>query len=191
MDLGVAIVTFLFILLASIYLYNYVFEGILIREERSDLLRVSHYLTSSLLQTPGNPANWTEISDGRFNTGNISSLGLAVPSNLQYGDLQERGSTAALKQAGLYVLHESKVSRLADLDSTKNETLAKLLGAAGYHFHISFDKWNGSDYNTAYGVGTEPVGATHVVRIDRMAIINDTRTHVVIKVWQECLVRPC
>ena len=73
----VAVITFIIILIASMWLWDYSREKIHLTERRADLEIISKNALSVLVETPGNPANWTNLSDSDFNRTNIYSLGLA------------------------------------------------------------------------------------------------------------------
>jgi len=188
-DAIIAVITFVVILLSSIWIWDYSREKIYLTERRYDLELISKNVLSVLVETPGNPANWTNISDTDFNQTNINSLGLARSSSHNNLNLGLKGRSGGLVFSDYLVLEVDKIERFDNLSSLKYDACKKILGILGpnYEFGIDVNVLNGSNYVTRYQIGTTvtPI-SKDIVRADRYALLNGTWTNVVFKVWQEC-----
>jgi len=192
MDLVVAMITFLFVIIAAFYTHDYAFEQIYLWEERVDLLRVNHYLAGALLENPGIPGDWYRINESDFNGGNISSLGLSISGSVN--DTQTKMSSTSLMNSGLDMIDSDKLDRLVELNDTHYNEFKNILGVVGpsYDFNIEFRTWNGTGYASLHKLGTWPKeNIPHRTRIDRMVLVDDTWTNVIFLVWKACLVDPC
>lgn len=193
-DLAIAVIAFLFIIVAFIYLGNHLEKQVQLKEESNDLTRISHYLAATLLETPGDPSNWSNYSSEDFNTSNINSLGLTVSSSVNNLNINEKGSSTSLSNKDYLVLDYDKVTYLANLNTTHYEIYKELLGVVGpgYEFQIIINTWNGSDYQQQYQIGEAPqANAPFITRTDRFALIDNTWMHLIFQIWQLCLEEPC
>lgn len=188
-DMAIAIVTFLVILIASMWLWDYSMEKIELTESRNDLEFISKNVLTVLVETPGNPSNWTDTSEADFNENNIYSLGLAKSYSQNNLDIARKGKSAGLTINNYLVLDENKIQRLDVLNPQKYSTIKRILGILGpdYEFQLIIKVWNGTSYNTEYETGSTPGSSvTDIVRTDRFALLNGNWANVVLKIWKEC-----
>ena len=193
-DLAIAIIAFLFIIVAFIYLGNHLEKQIQLKEESNDLIRISHYLAATLVETPGDPSNWSDYDSSDFNTSNINSLGLAASSSVNNLDISEKGSSTALSNENYLVLDSEKVMYFANLNTTHYETYKEMLGVIGpgYEFQVIIKTWNGTNYQQLYQIGEAPqASAPFVTRTDRFALMDNNWTQLTFQVWKQCLNEPC
>lgn len=193
-DFSVAIITLLFILITSIYLWTYVNEQIQIKEYKQDLNEIAYYVSASLLESSGNPSNWSNFDTDYFNSTNVNSLGLIKTKSKNNKDLFFKDSVNGLEFSDNYVLDEEKIIRLTELNSTKYEDFKEILGIVGpgYEFEVSFFKYTGSSYDLVYKIGVTPeINSPYIIRVDRFVIIDNTKSQVIIKIWKKCLAKEC
>ena len=126
-DFVIALMVFIFILIAIAWVWNFSREKMSLGETRNNMNLVSTYALSSLIETPGSPMDWHELSDEEFNENNVASVGFA---------------NSALDA---WELDKEKIQRLYELNQSKYETIKKLLGlrGAGYDFNIKIEKVGG------------------------------------------------
>jgi hypothetical protein len=188
-DMAFAVVTFIIIIISSVWIADYSREKIELSELRNDLELISRISLASLVETPGNPSNWEEIDESGFNEENIYCLGLARSYSPSNQAIRRIGKSAGLTINNYLVLDESKIQRLIELSPQKYSTYKRILGILGpnYEFQLMVKAWNGTSYNTQYEVGATPgSGVRNIVRADRFALLNGTWADVMIKVWKEC-----
>lgn len=188
-DLIVGILAFIFIMIAGIWMWDYSRERMYLVESRADLEILSRNALNVLVQTPGNPSNWTNIAEDDFNESNVKSLGLARSISDNNLDVEEKGRSAGLIKNGYLILDSNKVDTFNTLSSSKYDTYKRLLGILGpnYHFQLKIKQWNGVTYSTSHQIGGTPSSlALNIVRKDRFALMNDTWTNIAFLVWQEC-----
>lgn len=187
-DLAIATVTFLVILVSSMWLWDYSIEKIELSERRNDLEMISKNALAVLVETPGSPSNWTELSEADFNETNIYSLGLARSYSQNNLDVARKGKSAGLSIDNYLVLDENKIQRLIALYPQKYTTYKKVLGILGpnYEFQLIIKVWNGTDYSTQYEIGSSPSqNVMDIVRADRFVLLNGEWTDVVLRLWKE------
>ena len=189
MDITLAIVTFLIILISSIWITGYSSEKIDITERRNDLEFISKSALSALVETPGNPSGWDQLDEDDFDENNIYSLGLAMSYSENDLDVEEIGKSPGLTVKNYLVLDDAKIQRLKALESQKYNVYKRIMGVLGpeYEFQLKINLWNGSSYHVVYEIGMVPgSNATNLVRTDRFALLNSTWTDVVLNLWKEC-----
>lgn len=188
-DAAVATIVFLLILVASMWLWDYSMEKIELTERRNDLELISKNALAVLVETPGDPSNWTNVSEFDFNETNINSLGLVRSYSQNDLDIIRKGKSAGLTIDNYLVLDENKIQRLDALYPQKYGIYKKTLGILGpnYEFQLMIKVWNGTGYDTQYEVGPNPgPNVLDIVRADRFALLNGEWANVVLKVWKEC-----
>ena len=193
-DLAIAIIAFMFIILTFIYMGNHLEKQVQINEESNDLIRIGHYFAAILVETPGEPSNWTDYSSDEFNSSNIKSLGLATSSSSNNLNITEKGKSVGTVNDNCLVLDSNKINYLTTLNASHYETYKELLGVIGpgYEFQLIVKMWNGTDYQQQYQIGETPqYNAPYITRTDRFALMDDTWTHLIFQVWKRCLQEPC
>jgi len=188
-DAIIAIVSFLVILISAVWIWDYTKEKIELNERRNDLELISMNALAVLVETPGDPANWTGIQDDDFNQTNVLSLGLARSYSASNVDVARKGKSAGLSINNYLVMDIAKIQRLYDSNAQKYEMYKKILGILGpaYEFQLLINRWDGNNYVTEYEIGAAPNStAANIVRADRYALLDNNRVNVVFKVWQQC-----
>lgn len=194
LDMIVGIISFIIIILIGIWAWDYSNERIYLTETRNDLEIISKNTLNVLLQTPGNPANWTDLQDSEINKTNIISLGLAKSKSLNNKDTEERSRSSGLTKYDYLVLDPEKLKKLNDSASLKYSTYKKILGiaGAGYEFQLEIKEWDTDEFITEYQIGLEPsLNARNIVRSDRFALISNNKAHIILKIWKECTRERC
>ena len=189
LDAVIAASVFMVIIITSAWAWTYTQEKIDLTEKRNDLEIISKNALACLVETPGYPANWTNISESDFNETNILSLGLARSFSINGVDLDEKRKSAGLSINNYLVLDKNKITKLVELNSQKYSTYKRILGILGpdYEFQLTIKVWDGSSYNTNHEIGLAPTyTASNILRADRFALLNGNWTNVVLNVWQEC-----
>lgn len=182
LDLIVAVTMFILILISIAWAWDYSREKITLTEKRNDMLLISQNVLSVLVETEGNPANWSSFSVDDFNESNIFSIGLT--KSLAAGDTTIKNSARALSHNGFSNLEISKAITLNNFDSQKYVTYKKILGINPYDFQLMIGIWNGASYSTSYVIGLEPANAENIIHADRFVLLNGTWSKVSLKVWQ-------
>ena len=190
LDTIIAVIAFIIIILMGVWIRDYSNEKLYQTEIRGDIEIISKNALSTLLQTPGNPSNWTNLSADDFTTTNIISLGMAKTATYNNLDITEKGKPTGMGINTYLVLDESKIQRLSNLNNQKYETYKKLLGILGpqYEFEIRIRPWQGTNYTTQYTIGLPPSStAQNIVRSDRYALLDGgTRANIIFYLWMEC-----
>ncbi|MBW2984327.1 hypothetical protein KY361_04385 [Candidatus Woesearchaeota archaeon] len=162
LDVVIAIGIFILILLSAGLIWNYSREKIAIEETRNDMEIIARNALSVLIETKGNPNNWTSYA---FNESNIKSLGLA-------DEFLEVDST--------------KISSLSSADYSTAKTILGILGP-NYEFGLDIDIWNGTDYTANYTIGLPPnATASEVVKAERFVLLDNSWTKATMKLWKSC-----
>jgi hypothetical protein len=188
-DAIIAMGIFIVILIASIEAWDFSREKILLNEVRDDLEIIAKQTASVLVETPGNPSNWTDLAEANFNATIIQSLGMARSSSMGNHDTSAGGNSIGLNHANYGIIDSAKAARLENVSPTKYEEMKKMLGVRGpgYEFHVLVKPWNGSDYITQYTFGRTPnATAANVIRADRFTLMGNVKTNVVVNIWEQC-----
>ena len=126
-------------------------------DQRADMELVARNAMSGLLTTGGDPSSWYLLE-----TFDVDSFGLA------YSD---------------YDLSESKISKLQELNDTNYSDIKNSLGIGKYNLHLSFFNSSG---NEVYYFGTNSSAlANQIIRIERVALVDQEVFNVVMVVWDE------
>ena len=187
-DLVVAILLFITIIISSIYIWDYSKERIFLAEKRNNLNLLARNTLSSLVETSGNPSNWSSIPETEFNENNILSLGLLKSHSLNNYDQIKKSRSGALGLNNLAILDKNKIETLSNFNNTKYETQKKILGLLGpnYNFELQIKKWNETAFEINYNIGIPPTNESrNIVRLDRFALLDDEYVNVIIKVWEK------
>ena len=169
LDLLIAILAFLTILTTSIVVWDYTTESITTKEKRNDLEISALHALSSLIETTGNPANWSSLSLNNFNETNVKSLGLI------------RNDSLSLSHKGLWEIDSKKLNFL---NSSTINTSRKILGLHGYKFNLTLKKYNGSTFNYNYSVSDNFLDKSEIVRYSRFALFENTKAEIILKLEQ-------
>lgn len=182
LDLIIAVIIFILILVSIAWAWDYSREKIISSEKKNDMLLVANNVLSVLVETEGNPANWSSFSVDDFNESNILSIGLA--KSLATDDTTIKNSARALSYNGVCNLDISKITILDNFDSQKYSTYKKILGINPYDFELSINMWNGANYSTSNIMGLYPDNSENIIHADRFALLNGTWSKISLKVWQ-------
>lgn len=166
-DMLFAIVIFVMILVGVIWLGDFVNEKIQYSENRKNMAIMASYAISSIVETPGSPSNWENLTDEEFNETNVLSLGLADP------------------QKGPWQLDTSKLERLKEIYPSKYDTLKNLMGLRGadYEFKLVISAVG----NSSVSIGLEPeLNSTNIIVAQRKAIINSSTANITLFFWERC-----
>lgn len=186
-DALIAAIAFAVILVLALELWSSVTEKMALVERRSDLERIARGAAAVLVETPGVPANWSNLSSA-LTTDNVPAIGLAQGSSMN-GLAAQHASSAGLLSRNALVLDARKVARLVQLDAGDHETVKRLLGIAGpgYEFALRLAVWDGSSYALREQLGQRPdAGAVHVVQRERIALLHGNWTRLTLQVWDAC-----
>ncbi|MFH1971902.1 MAG: hypothetical protein ABIJ18_00315 [archaeon] len=154
-DLLIAVALFIFILMASLYMWEFYREKTELVDLRADMEFNARNGMVSLLTTSGNPTNWN--TQPIFN---VTSFGIV---------------------SGDFVLDENKVSKFEEWNNTYYKEIKGSLGIRKYELYVDF--LNASDVSL-YKFGIEsPISANEVVRIERLALMDGDIIRVVMEVW--------
>ncbi len=133
-------------------------------------------LANLLLQTEGNPSNWTSAS--------VSSIGLAQSTSLNRLNTTFKSRPAGLNKRGAWYLDSTKVNALQAMDYILSKTLMGL--SADEHYYLIISQWNNSAYVPYYVLGMPPyANATNVVGLERFALLNNNWARFEFRVWAE------
>ncbi|MBW2965949.1 hypothetical protein KY342_02480 [Candidatus Woesearchaeota archaeon] len=162
LDAIIAAGIFILILLSAALIWNYSREKISIEETRNDMEIIARNALSVLIETKGNPKNWTSYT---FNQINIHSIGLAEE---------------------FLILNQTKINSLSSADYSTAKTILGILGS-NYEFRLNIDTWNGTSYMPNYTIGTAPnATASEVVNIERFALLDNLWAKTTMKLWKSC-----
>jgi len=162
LDIVIAAGIFIVILLSTAALWYYGGEKMRIEESRNDMELITRNALAVLIETKGNPSNWTAHD---FTTSDIQSLSLADE---------------------FLLLNQTKVSSLSEANYSTTKTLLGVLGP-DYEFRLDINTWNGTAYAANYTIGLEPnASASEIVKVERFALLGNTWTKATIRLWKSC-----
>ena len=186
MDIIFAIASFILILLTVAVVWDNSHEKIINTEARNDLELLSHRAFSLLLNSPGNPENWTTLQAADFNASNLLSLGIAKSCSSNNLDQIEKAKSCGITADSSLQLDSSKISYLDTNDASLYSAYKTILGISGpnYEFLLQIRPFNGTGYSAAYTIGSAPLNATNVVNMERFALLNNQWTLVNMQVWR-------
>jgi len=188
-DVAIAVSIFLVILIASFWSWEYFGKKTKSVDIRNDLEIISKNALDMLVQSPGVPSNWSDFSAADFNETSVLAIGLAESSSSNALDLTYNEQSAGLTPGNYLVLDESKVQQLDSLSQYRYDYFQRILGIYGsnYEFQLDVSPWDGSNYSQKYFVGRNMTDSSqNVVRNDRFALMNNTRSRITLFVWQDC-----
>ena len=166
-DIFIAVGIFIFILLSAALIWNYSREKIAIEETRNDMEIIARNALAVLIETKGNPKNWTSYT---FNQTNILSLGLSD---------------------SFLALDQTKISSLSSANYSTVKTILGILGS-NYEFRLNIDTWNGTTYISNYTIGLSPnATASEVVKVQRFVLLNNNWAKAALKLWKSCEAITC
>jgi hypothetical protein len=154
-DMLIAISVFIFILVASITMWDFYRAKSEIIDLRADMEFAAQNAMVGLITTSGDPGNWYVSPSFE-----VSSLGLVSGRD--------------------YVLDGDKVDKLVEWNATYYEEIKSSLGVRKYDMYLSFLNQTGEIYG--FGIDS-PSNAEAVVRIERVCMIDDDVFKVVMEVW--------
>jgi len=165
LDIVIASLGLIGILLSSMIAWDYTTNSIDAKERRNKLEAASFHTLSVLIETPGDPANWLEVT---FNESNILSLGFA--SN----------SSTGLKHEGPWSLSRQKIDHL---NSSHYNITKKILGLDGYEFSLTLKIYNGTGFVNNYSLSGERGNESEVSQKKRYALVDGSWVEIVLAVF--------
>ncbi len=165
-DLVIGGALFLFILLSVYTAYNGFSLHVRNQELNNDLFAIGYYVSSSLIETSGEPYDWeTKNYDGGQGgekvKEDIFSLGLS----------QNRDG---------WVLDQYKINKFVELNQSYND-VKDVLGVRGPGYELFV---NVSSSGNQYVFGIAPKNAENIVNVDRFGLLNGAEAKINVKVWQ-------
>jgi len=175
-DLVIAIIIFIILMTTIIWLWEYTHERIFSSEKTAQIDISARIAISSLIETQGNPKNWSLFPANEFTEANVHSIGL--------------GKTQYLDGNNQWSLDSQKISRLASYTDTNSSysTTKKILGLSNpdYEFYLAFNKWNGSSfaYYSSSGISAS-ANSTGIISIERYALIDGEKAIITLMMWKK------
>ena len=167
LDFLIAVIAFAAILTASAVVWDYTAKKTGAAEKRNGLELAAMNTLSALIETPGNPSNWSRLPAQNFNPSNVFSLGFA--KNITHG----------LDFGGSWILDRKKLSYI---NSSTYNTTKNILGLAGYEFNLTLMDYNGTGFVFNYSVSGDFGNASNVVKHTRYAMIDGKKAEISLKV---------
>lgn len=185
LDMVISFLIFISLLLSGAWLWDQQRETITLRELHYDLAFQANNALASLVETPGNPQNWSALDPAVVNSSTVLSLGLAPSPS--FHDLPNKpGRVMAGTLGGSWVIDPAKLESLTTINSS---TTKKILGILGpnYDYFLQIKVWNGTTYTENTTLGTVPEStATEVVMVDRFALLNNNWAQLTMTLWKGC-----
>lgn len=145
-------------------------------EQHRKLELSARSLSNLLLQTEGNPSNWTSTS--------IGSIGLALSTSQAGLNTTFKSRPAGLNKRGAWYLDSAKLNALQAMDYLQSKALMEL--SADEHYYMIVSQWNNSAYVPYYVLGMPPyANATNIIGIERFAMLNNKWARFEFRVWGE------
>ena len=186
-DLIIAMLIFIIVIFLIFQILDYSNKKIILEESFNDINIIAGNVISSLIETEGNPSNWSLLNANDFNENNVFSLGLAKSLNLNNQDSLIKGKSMSLNNNGYITLDKNKINRLDSLNNTRYNEIKNILGikGSGYEFLLTVKNWNGNSYDTVKDIGKIPDGDTDIiVKKTRMGLIDNNITLIELKIWK-------
>ena len=160
LDMIFAVAIFLLILLSIAFAWDHNREKLVLTEQRNDIALLSRNIVNSLLETEGNPSNWTQLASTSFNKTNVYTLGLVKTFSINAYNSHKKSTSLSLTKTGLGYLELNKILTLYNYDeSMYNESRDILSLSPNYDFQINFEAINGF---TSYGfLGASRIAYTY------------------------------
>jgi len=156
-DMIVASVVFLFILTLIIVFSGDISNRVSLVQEHNLREEAALHAASSLVYSPGSPANWENVSD----LNNVSSIGIAETRNL---------------------IDSDKLARLVDLNQTNYVGVKDLLGLSKYDLKIDLIRMQNSQVISEFGLN--PDVNKSVTTANRFAYYNNENVILRVKVFE-------
>ncbi|MBI2135623.1 hypothetical protein HYU06_00970 [Candidatus Woesearchaeota archaeon] len=160
LDMIFAAAVFIIILLGIGFAWDHNREKLALTEQRNDAAIAARNMMNSLMETEGNPSNWTKFSAAAFNKTNIKSLGLVKTLSINKYDSYKKTGALALAKNGPGFLSADKILTLyTDYESYYNGSKGILGLDRRYDYEIAFQL--GENF-TSYGfLGTSSIAYTY------------------------------
>ena len=167
LDFLVAVIAFAAILTASAVVWDYTAGKTDSTEKRNEIELAAMNVLSVLIETQGNPSNWSRLPVQNFNSSNVFSLGLA--KNITHG----------LDFDGSWIIDREK---LVYINSSAYNIAKNILGLAGYEFNLTLRTYNGTGFVSNYSVSGDLGNASNIARYTRYAMIDGKKAEISLKV---------
>lgn len=152
-DFIFAVIVFSIILIALFYNWKTMADRVNHEKVVEDMSKILDISSRSLIDSYGNPINWNNLSD--LNLSSVNSIGL----KLKTGEVST-----------------DKLDYLISLNSTKYETIKKILGVQGpnYEFYFEIYIFNGTEYNINKTFGILNKSSEKILSVQRNFILNNS-----------------
>lgn len=157
MDFVFGVVVFLFVLVLFILLANTTFNRLSYFEEERWRDEAARVAVEQLIESPGYPSHWEQISVLRES--NLRSLGLAEERN---------------------VISKPKLDRFITESSSNYSFFKRVLGLGRYNTQVLFESLDGTEL---YEFNEDPPTDQTLSTVSRLAIFDDQIVVVRIYVW--------
>lgn len=160
LDMIFAVAVFIIILLSIGFAWDHNREKLALTEQRNDVAIVARNMMNSLLETEGNPSNWTKLNVAAFNKTNIKSLGLVKTFSINKHDSARKVKAIALGKNGPGYLSADKILNLYTYYESYYNESKEILGLnRRYDYEMAFQL---GDNFTSYGfLGTSIIAYTY------------------------------
>lgn len=188
LDLIIAVIIFITVIIFISATLDYSNRKINIQENVNDINFVAENAISSLVESEGNPSNWSLINANDFNETTVFSLGLGKSLNFNKDDSSIKSKSMSLNKNDYLNLDSVKIDRLNTLNATKYIEIKNILGVkgSGYEFELIIKNWNGTSYDTKYDIGKFPNNnVDFIVKKSRFSLIENNITLVELKIWKQ------
>jgi hypothetical protein len=154
-DLSISFSVVVIVIILTTLLWIYSLERKAIYRSQSELQQISRDVAYTLVDTPGYPESWTDVSTA-------SAIGLS---------------------SGNHEIDPVKLAALSSASYDDSLDALGIIGS-GYGFHIDVDVYGGSAFTPTYSFGGNSSAANVVVVHQRYALLNHSWTRLTLKVWQ-------
>jgi hypothetical protein len=163
-DALIAGLVFMSILVGAFLLGDTMNDKSISSNQANDIEFVSRNAMNVLLESEGDPHNWSKFSDSDVTTSHIKVLGLSS------------------KSSG--ILDLDKVQTLERLNATDYADYKVMLGLQQYDFFLTFDYWINDAFVNEFTIGSPvPSDVSRSSAHVRYALLNGTRTKMELTVW--------
>lgn len=167
LDFIIAVIAFAAILTASAVVWDYTAKKTDAAEKRNGLELASMNILSALMETQGNPSNWSSLQLQNFNSSNVFSIGFA------------KNYTHGLDFDGSWIIDGGKIHYI---NSSTYNAAKNILGLEGYEFNLTLRTYNGTGFVFNYSVSGEFGNASNIVKHTRYAMIDGKKAEISLKV---------
>ena len=109
LDLIIAMLIFVVVIILIFQILDYSNRKIDLEESANDVNIIAGNAVSSLIESEGNPSNWSLINTNDFNESNVFSLGLAKNLNFNNQDSLVKGKSMSSNNNGYIVLDKNNL----------------------------------------------------------------------------------